>query len=141
MSHATLRDIAKVGAGLVIADIFSAVWFASVGLLPMTILGITWDVSMLPEILVFDIALLILLVHLGWKVRMPVASPSERTLLTIAGTVFLIVAILHFLRLVFSWQVALGGFEIPVWLSWFGFLVTLYLSYSSFHYVLHGRRR
>lgn len=139
MSHSTLRDLAKVGAGLVIADMVSALWLASAGLLPMTILGVSWDASMVPEILVFDGALLILLIHLGWNVRLPVTSPSERTLLALSGTIFLVVALLHFARLMFDWQLALGGFAIPLWLSWLGFGVTLYLSYSSFHYVLHGR--
>ncbi|MBU6321640.1 MAG: hypothetical protein KGI78_01770 [Patescibacteria group bacterium] len=141
MPHSTLRDLAKVGAGLVIADMLVGIWLASGGLLPVSILGVTWTADMLPAAFVFDGALLILLVHLGWRVRLPVSSPSERSLLAFSGTVFLVVALLHLTRLMFDWQLALGGFMIPLWLSWFGFAITLYLSYASFHYVLHGKRR
>lgn len=140
MSQHMLRDLAKVGAGVVVADLISVVWLASAGLLSVTLLGVEWSLDMLPEILVFDGALLILLIHLGWNARLPVTSPSERTLLALSGIIFLAVALVHFARLTFGWQLALGGFEIPLWLSWLGFGITLYLSYSSFHYVLHGRR-
>lgn len=139
MNYHTLREIAKVGAGLVIADMISAIWLASAGLLPMTILGVSWSADMLPEILVFDGALLLLLVHLGWNMRLPVSSPSERTLLTVAGVLFLVVALVHFMRVTFGWGLILGGFAVPLWLSWIGFAITLYLSYSCFHFVRHRR--
>ncbi len=140
MSHSTLRDLAKVGVGIIIADIFSALCLTSAGLFRLSILGVTWSASMVPDILLFDVAVLILLVHLGWKVRMPVSSPTERTLLRVSGTIFLVVALVHFLRITFDWQLALGGFMIPLWRSWFGGLVTLYLSYASFHYVIRKKR-
>jgi hypothetical protein len=140
MSHHLLRDLAKVGAGIVIADLLSAIWFATAGLLPVTMLGVSWSADMIPEIVLFDGALLVLLIHLGWGVKLPVISPSERTLLMLSGIIFLVVALAHFARIMFNLDVVLGGFEIPLWLSWLGVLVTLYLSYSSFHYVLHSRR-
>ena len=132
--HHTLREIAKVGAGLVVADIISVLWFSSAGLLPMSILGVTWTNAMVPEILVFDVALLLLLVHFGWRMRLPINSPSERTLLTFAGIVFFIVALGHLVRLAFDWNLILGGFDVPQWVSWLGVLITGYLSYSCFHF-------
>jgi hypothetical protein len=140
MSHHFLRDLAKVGVGLVIADLLSVIWLATTGLLPVTILGVSWSTDMIPAVVVFDAALLVCFAHLGWNVRMPVTSPSERTLLLATGTIFLCVAVLHFLRLVFSLPLALGDFMIPLWLSWLGFAITLYFAYSNFHYALHSRR-
>ena len=139
MIHHKLREAAKVGSGLVLADIISVLWFSAAGLLPVTILGVTWTSAALPEILVFDIALLLLLVHYGWSMRMPVSSPSERTLLMIAGLIFLVVALVHLARLAFGIDIILGDFAIPLWLSWVGVIFAGYLSYASFHFA--GMRR
>lgn len=139
MTHHKLREIAKVGSGLVLADIISVFWFSAAGLLPITILGVTWTASALPEILVFDIALLLLLVHYGWSMRMPISSPSERTLLVVAGLIFLVVALVHLARLAFGIDLILGDFNVPTWLSWIGVLFAGYLSYASFHFA--GMRR
>jgi len=140
MNHATLREIAKIGVGVVGADIIATIWFSSANLLPMTLLGVNWTTAMVPEILVFDIALLILLLHFGWNMKLPVQSPSERMLLLIAGIVFTIVAIGHFMRLMFNIDLILGDFEIPQWLSWLGILITAYLAYSCLHFRRHMRR-
>jgi hypothetical protein len=55
-------------------------------------------------------------------------------LLVIVGIVFLVVMLLHLARLVFNLNLALGSFDVPVWLSWVGVFITGYLSYSSFHF-------
>ncbi|HVM58873.1 MAG TPA: hypothetical protein VMT80_00895 [Candidatus Paceibacterota bacterium] len=138
--HHALREIAKVGTGLVLADLVSVIWLSAAGLFPLSILGVEWTGAMVPEILVFDAGILLLLIHFGWNMRLPVSSPSERTLLYLAGTLFLVVAIAHFLRITFGWSLILGGFAVPQWLSWIGFAVTLYLSYSSFHFARMRRR-
>lgn len=138
--HRILREIAKVGTGIVLADFISVFWFSASGLLPMSLLGVTWTSAMIPEVIVFDGALLILLAHYGWNMRFPVTSPSERTLLTVTGIIFLVVALAHLLRLMFGLQLILGGFEIPLWLSWAGVLVAAYLSYASFHFSRRSAR-
>lgn len=137
--HHTLRDLAKIGVGLFLADLFSVLWLGSAGFFPLTVLGVTWTASAILPIALFDVAVIILLVHLGWRTKLPVRSPSERTLLMLAGLIFLVVAIVHLLRLAFSWHVALGDFSVPMWLSWFGVLIAGYLSYSSFHFALRKR--
>ncbi len=140
MNHYHLREIAKVGTGLVLADIVSVFWFSAVGLLPMSILGVTWTTSMIPEIVIFDLALLLLLIHYGWKMKLPISSPSERTLLNATGIIFLIVALVHFIRITFGLQIILGDFMIPFWFSWIGIIITGYLSYASFHFANMRRR-
>jgi hypothetical protein len=140
MNHHSLREIAKVGSGLVLADLISVLWFSAAGLFPMSILGVTWTSQAVPEIAIFDIALLILLVHFGWNMRLPVQSPSERTLLKVAGFIFLIVSLAHLTRIAFNWSFILGDFVIPVWLSWFGVIIAGYLSYASFHFAAVRRR-
>lgn len=142
MRHKTLREIAKIASGIVLADIVTTLWYSGAGLLPMTVLGVRWTSSMVPEILVFDIALFILMVHFGWHMKLPIESPSERTLLIIAGAIFLVVALGHLARLAFGLRFILGDFRIPAWLSWLGIVITSYLSYSCFHFAtkMHGKR-
>ncbi len=132
------RDIAKVGVGLFAADLVSVIWLGTAGFFPLTVLGVTWGMDSIVPIAVFDIAVIVLLVHWGWHTKVPVRSPSEHRLLQIAGLIFLIIALMHLLRLAFGWQLILGSFEVPLWLSWFGVIVAGYLSYGSFHFA--GRR-
>lgn len=133
MQH-ILREIAKIAIGLFIADLFCVVWLGAAGFFPLTMLGATWTASSALPVALFDMAVILLLAHYGWHTRLPVRAPSERTLLSIAGSVFLVVALVHFLRIVFGWSLVLGDFGIPLWLSWIGVAVTAYLSYSSFHF-------
>lgn len=132
--HHMLRDLAKVGVGLLIADLFSVFWLGSAGFFPLTILGVAWTAQAILPIALFDVAVIILLIHFGWRTKLPLRSPSERTLLILAGLVFLVVTVVHLLRLAFGWELALGDFIVPLWLSWFGICIAGYLSYSSFHF-------
>lgn len=134
-----LRDIAKIGVGLFAADLVSVLWFGAAGFFPLTVLGVTWTADAIVPIAFFDIAVIILLVHWGWKVKLPVRSPSERMLLKLTGLIFLVVALVHLLRLAFGWNVFLGDFAVPLGLSWLGVLVAGYLSYSSFHFARHTK--
>jgi hypothetical protein len=136
MHHHALREIAKVAVGLVIADLFGAFWFSSSGLFPLTILGVTWTASAIWPIVIFDAALILLLANYGWSMRLPIKSPAERKLLMLVGIVFLIVALLHLVRIAFGWNLILAEVTVPLWLSWVGVIFPGYLSYSSFHFAL-----
>jgi hypothetical protein len=136
MNRHILRELAKVGVGLVIADLVSVLWFSGAGFFPLTVLGITWTASAVLPIMAFDLAVIVLLAHFGWSMKLPISSPSERTLLKVVGLIFLVVAVVHLLRLALGWNILLGDAEVPMWLSWFGFLIPAYLSYSSFHFAL-----
>lgn len=140
MKHVTHRDIAKVLVGLALADLISVLFFGNAGLFPLTILGVTWTSAAIVPIVVFDAAIILLLVHYGWSMKLPLSSPSERTLLVIAGIIFLAVALAHLARLALGIDIALGDFAVPLWLSWIGFLVAGYLSYASFHFALRAKR-
>jgi hypothetical protein len=138
--HHYLREAAKIATGLVIADLASVLWLGAAGFFPLTILGVTWTETSILPIALCDVALIILFVHFGWNTRVPLRSPSEKTLLLVAGIVFLIVALAHLLRLALGLDILLGDFAVPLWLSWFGVLVTAYLSYSSFHFAMRRSR-
>jgi hypothetical protein len=40
----------------------------------------------------------------------------------LAVAVFSLVAIAHLLRLFTGWEVVVGGFAVPIWVSWLGLL-------------------
>ncbi len=139
MQHRILREVAKVGVGLFIADILCGLWLSSAGLLPVSLLGVTWTSSYIVPGIVFDLAVILLLAHYSWGTRLPVRSPSEKNLLIIAGLIFLAVTLAHLVRLAFGVSILLGDFTVPLWLSWFGVLIAGYLSYASFHFALRSR--
>ena len=57
---------------------------------------------------------------------------SKNTFSSLAGAIFLIVAIAHVLRLAFKWEVIVGGWQVPLWLSAVAALVAAYLAYEGF---------
>ena len=57
---------------------------------------------------------------------------NRKTYLTVTATLFLVVATMHLLRMIFGWQVEIGGLSIPFWVSWLGVLVAGALAYFGF---------
>ncbi len=57
---------------------------------------------------------------------------TQRTFNRMAGSIFLIVALLHLLRLVFHWEAVIGGWRVPVGLSWAAICLSGTLSYLAF---------
>ena len=52
--------------------------------------------------------------------------------LKVMGVIFLLVALLHLLRVIFSVEVIVAGFTAPIWLSMFGFIFALALALWMF---------
>ena len=57
---------------------------------------------------------------------------SKKTALNVAGTIFLIVAILHLLRVIFKWDVVIAQFTVPHYYSMIGAIVAFSLSLWMF---------
>ena len=49
----------------------------------------------------------------------------------LAGVVFLAVAVVHALRLVFKWQVIVAGWQVPMWVSAVALVIGVYLAYEG----------
>ena len=131
MKHQTLHEIAKFASGLVLGDFFCLWWISSQGMLPLNFLGITFTEYMVLPGMIFDAALFVILVYYGWHLgHMP--SIRERSFLLIAGTVFGIVALAHLIRVFFGFDLIIGTWEVPLWLSWTATVATAFLSYISF---------
>ena len=62
---------------------------------------------------------------------------SQKAFLTVTGTIFGVIALLHLARILAGWQARIGTFEVPAWLSWISVAVAGYLAFSAFR--LHRR--
>lgn len=56
----------------------------------------------------------------------------QKTYFTVTAVIFLLIAILHALRLVYGWGAVIGSWAVPMWFSWFGIIITLFLSFQGF---------
>ena len=52
--------------------------------------------------------------------------------MTVTATLFLVMAIVHLLRIILGWHVEIGGLSIPFWVSGLAVLVTGALAYFGF---------
>lgn len=57
---------------------------------------------------------------------------SAKTLLKVAGTIFALVGLVHLLRLLTGFQIVLGTWNVPLWVSIIGLIIAWYLSYNAF---------
>jgi hypothetical protein len=134
MKHThVLREIAKIFTGLIIADISVGLWVGFGHGYSSIFLGIPLSPGFIDAWILFDVALLLLLIHYAWHIRIP-PSKSKKSILRSIGVLLGLVAILHFVRIIFGTSVIIGDFRAPLWLSLLGALVTGFLSYASFHF-------
>jgi uncharacterized membrane protein len=56
---------------------------------------------------------------------------NEKTYLITTGFIFLIIALLHVLRLTLGWEAVIGGWNIPTWVSIVAFIVAAFLAYEG----------
>jgi hypothetical protein len=57
---------------------------------------------------------------------------DQKTYNTLTAVVFLIVALLHLLRIILGWPAQIGGLNIPIWASGLALIVTGALAYFGF---------
>ena len=57
---------------------------------------------------------------------------QQKTYNTITAVLFLVIALLHLLRIIFGWPAQIGGLGIPMWASWLALVVTAALGYLGF---------
>lgn len=138
MHRKRLQEIAKFAAGLVLGDFIALIWIANADLLPVEFLGRIITMDMLLPGLIFDAALFFILVHYGWNIG-KIPALREKGYLLVAGTVFGVVAAAHLARVFMSTDMIIGGWALPIWLSWVGIAVTVYLAYMSFRLAVRNK--
>ena len=56
---------------------------------------------------------------------------NQKTYLSVSGVIFLIIAVLHVLRIAYGWEAMIGGWMMPIWLSWIALVVSGYLAWTA----------
>ena len=56
----------------------------------------------------------------------------KNTALKVAGVIFLVVSVIHLLRVILKTEVIIAGYVLPVWISILGFIFPLLLSLWMF---------
>ncbi|MBI4434607.1 hypothetical protein HY635_02210 [Candidatus Uhrbacteria bacterium] len=54
---------------------------------------------------------------------------DQHTYARFTGTIFLLIAVLHVLRILYRWNAVIGGWSVPLWLSWVALIVGAYLAW------------
>ncbi len=139
MKRQWLHDLAKIGAGLVAADFVALWWLSTLPSLPRAFLGLGLSSEMIIPAMVVDIFVFIMLVHYGWHIG-TIPHMKERMYLVLSGAIFTVVTLAHLSRVIFSGDLGIFGWEVPIFLSWIGVAVAAYLAYSSFYFAARVRR-
>lgn len=59
---------------------------------------------------------------------------NRKTYCLLAGAIFALVALVHLLRILMGWGAAIGGWSVPIWISWVGLVVAGGLAYFGFKF-------
>jgi hypothetical protein len=65
---------------------------------------------------------------------------SLRSFSLVAGIIFTIIALLHFVRIIYGWDPVVEGWTVPKWLSWVALIVSGYLGYEGLRLGIKSRR-
>jgi TRAP-type C4-dicarboxylate transport system permease small subunit len=57
---------------------------------------------------------------------------NRKTYTTVTATLFLLMGIVHLVRMIFGWKAEIGGLSIPFWVSWLALPFTGALAYFGF---------
>ena len=57
---------------------------------------------------------------------------TQRTFSLVTSVLFSLTALLHAVRLLRGWQVAIEGAVVPIWISWIGLAIAAFLAYQGF---------
>ena len=63
---------------------------------------------------------------------------SWKTFSLVVGLIFLLVAVMHGLRLALRWEAVVNGWSVPMWVSALALLIAAYLAFEG---LMFGRRR
>ena len=56
---------------------------------------------------------------------------NQRSFSLVAGIIFVLIAILHLLRIIFGWEAVIAGWAVPHWVSWVAVVIAGYLGYEG----------
>ncbi|HEU4343031.1 MAG TPA: hypothetical protein VFU31_15870 [Candidatus Binatia bacterium] len=63
---------------------------------------------------------------------------NRRSYCLITGIIFILIALLHLLRIVYEWRVVIVGLAVPEWASWVTLIVAGYLGFEGIRLARSG---
>jgi len=64
---------------------------------------------------------------------------KKTTFYKVSGYLFLIVGLLHFIRAINGWEMAIDQYVIPVWMSWIAVILVWYLGIRALDFARGGK--
>ena len=64
---------------------------------------------------------------------------NRKSYFLITAIVFAVVGLVHLLRIILGWEAAIGGWTVPMWVSWLGLIVGAVLAYFGFTHARSDR--
>ena len=55
---------------------------------------------------------------------------NQKTYYGLTGTIFSLITLLHLSRILMGWEANIGGWDVPMWLSWLAVVIAGYLAYT-----------
>lgn len=56
---------------------------------------------------------------------------KQKTYSILTGVIFLVIAVLHFCRIVNRWDAMIGNLFVPMWASWIALLLAAFLAFQG----------
>ena len=56
---------------------------------------------------------------------------SQKTFSLVVGLIFLLIAVMHGLRLALRWEAVVNGWSVPMWVSALALLIAAYLAFEG----------
>lgn len=60
-----------------------------------------------------------------------IKNMTQKNYSFLAGAIFLLVALLHLSRMIFSWSALIAGWAVPIWINWIGFAGAGFLAWQG----------
>ncbi|OHA13605.1 MAG: hypothetical protein A3J10_00930 [Candidatus Sungbacteria bacterium RIFCSPLOWO2_02_FULL_54_10] len=57
---------------------------------------------------------------------------NHKTYMQASTAIFAVIALGHLARVIFGWDAAIGGWLVPMWISWAAILVGGFLAYTGY---------
>ncbi len=56
---------------------------------------------------------------------------NKKNFFSVAGALFLLIALVHLVRIIQGWDAAIGTYDLPVWFSWVVVIIGLVMAYQG----------
>lgn len=56
---------------------------------------------------------------------------NQKTFTRAAGVIFSLIFVLHVFRIVYQWDAMIGGWAVPMWLSWLALAISGFLAFQG----------